>query len=85
MSPSPSRYLHGTTQTQRKRTHSCLEWDSNPPSQCLSGRRIACLRQRGAYDQHKSVFVSRISNEAFLILTVAHCGPRFSLALHFHV
>jgi hypothetical protein len=33
---------HKTTQTQNKRTprHPCLEWDSNPRSQCLSERRL---------------------------------------------
>jgi hypothetical protein len=26
--------------TQNKRKHLCLEWDSNPRSQCLRGRRL---------------------------------------------
>jgi hypothetical protein len=30
---------HRTTQTQNKRRHSYLEWDSNQRSQCSSGRR----------------------------------------------
>jgi hypothetical protein len=29
---------HRTTQTQNKRRHPCLEWDSNPRSQCSSRR-----------------------------------------------
>jgi hypothetical protein len=34
------RYLHITTQTQRKADrHPCLEWDSKSRSHCLSGRR----------------------------------------------
>jgi hypothetical protein len=39
--------------------HPCLEWDSNPRSQCLSGRRQLCLRPRGycyrtpSYTQNK--------------------------------
>jgi hypothetical protein len=28
-----------STYTQNKRRHPCLEWDSNPRSQCSSGRR----------------------------------------------
>jgi hypothetical protein len=38
ISPSQGRYLYRTTQTQNKRKHPCLEWDSNPRSQCSSGR-----------------------------------------------
>jgi hypothetical protein len=30
ISPPQGRYLHRTTQTQKKRRHPCLEWDSNP-------------------------------------------------------
>jgi hypothetical protein len=33
ISPSQGRYLYRTTQTQNKRKHPCLEWDSNPRSQ----------------------------------------------------
>jgi hypothetical protein len=36
ISPSQGRYL---AQTQNKHRHPCLEWDSNPRSQCSSGRR----------------------------------------------
>jgi hypothetical protein len=39
ISPTQSRYLHRTTQTQNKRKHPCLEWDSNPRFQRLSGRK----------------------------------------------
>jgi hypothetical protein len=35
---SPSQG-HCRTQTQNKHRHPCLEWDSNPRSQCSSGRR----------------------------------------------
>jgi hypothetical protein len=31
---------HRTTQTQNKRRRPCLERDSNPRSQCSSGRRL---------------------------------------------
>jgi hypothetical protein len=36
ISTSQGRYL---TQTQNKHRHPCLEWDSNPWTQCSSGRR----------------------------------------------
>jgi hypothetical protein len=36
ISPSQGRYL---TQAQNEHRHPCLEWDSNPGSQCSSGRR----------------------------------------------
>jgi hypothetical protein len=39
ISPTQGRYLHRTTQIQNKRKHPYLEWDSNPRSQRLSGRR----------------------------------------------
>jgi hypothetical protein len=35
---------HRTTQTQNKRIETCLEWDSNPRSQCSSERRQFCDR-----------------------------------------
>jgi hypothetical protein len=33
------RYLHRTSQTRKKLRRQCFEWDSNPRSQCLSGRK----------------------------------------------
>jgi hypothetical protein len=39
ISQSRGHYLHRATQTQRKRIHPCLEWDSNPSSQWSSRRR----------------------------------------------
>jgi hypothetical protein len=41
ISPSQGRYLHTGQHKQNKRTqrHPCLEWDSNPRSQCSSERR----------------------------------------------
>jgi hypothetical protein len=41
MSPSQSRYLHIGYHKHKvnAQRHSLLEWDSNPRSQCLSGRR----------------------------------------------
>jgi hypothetical protein len=41
ISPSQGRYLQKGQHKHNKRTnrHPCLEWDSNPRSQCLSGRR----------------------------------------------
>jgi hypothetical protein len=39
ISPPQGCYLHRTTQTQNKCKHPCLEWDSNPRSQCSSRRR----------------------------------------------
>jgi hypothetical protein len=41
ISPSQGRYLHTEQQKHRinARRHPCLEWDSNPRSQCSSGRR----------------------------------------------
>jgi hypothetical protein len=39
ISPSQGRYLHSGQHKQNKRKHPCLEWDSNPRSQCSSGRR----------------------------------------------
>jgi hypothetical protein len=36
ISPSQGRYL---IQTQNKRRHPCLEWDSNPRYHCSRGRR----------------------------------------------
>jgi hypothetical protein len=37
--PTQGLYLHGTTQHRKfADTHPCLEWDSNPRSQCSSGR-----------------------------------------------
>jgi hypothetical protein len=39
------------TQTQNKHRHPCLEWDSNPRSQCSSGRNGSCLRPRGHCDR----------------------------------
>jgi hypothetical protein len=44
---------HRTTQTQNKHRHPCLEWDSNPRLQCLSGRRSSCLRPYGHCDRLK--------------------------------
>jgi hypothetical protein len=35
ISPSLGRYL---IQTQNEHRHPCVEWDSNPPSQCSNGR-----------------------------------------------
>jgi hypothetical protein len=38
--PSPYLCLQGRTHAPRHTDrHQCLEWDSNPPSQCLGGRR----------------------------------------------
>jgi hypothetical protein len=34
-----ARRKAATYTTQNKRKYQCLEWDSNPRSQCLSGRR----------------------------------------------
>jgi hypothetical protein len=39
ISQTQGRYLHRTTQTQNKRRHPYLEWDSIPRSKCSSGRR----------------------------------------------
>jgi hypothetical protein len=41
ISPSQGRYLHTGHHKHRINTHRhpCLKWDSNPRSQCLSGRR----------------------------------------------
>jgi hypothetical protein len=41
ISPSQSRYLHSEQHKHRinSDTHPCFEWDSNPRSQCSSGRR----------------------------------------------
>jgi hypothetical protein len=39
ISPTEGHYLHRTTQTQNKRKHPCLEWDSNPRSHRSRGRR----------------------------------------------
>jgi hypothetical protein len=42
---------HRTTQIQTKRRHPHLEKDSNPRSQCSSGRRILCLTSRSHCDR----------------------------------
>jgi hypothetical protein len=42
-SPSRGRHLHRTAQTEETRTDPCLEWDSNPWSQCLRGHDIYIL------------------------------------------
>jgi hypothetical protein len=44
---------HRTTQTQNKRIHrhSCLQWDSNPRSQCLIGGRQSMFIPRGHCDR----------------------------------
>jgi hypothetical protein len=34
------------------RRHLCLEWDSNPRSQCSTGRKRFTPRLRGHYDRH---------------------------------
>jgi hypothetical protein len=39
ISPSQGRFLHRITQTQNKRKHPYLEWDSNSRSQCSSEQR----------------------------------------------
>jgi hypothetical protein len=41
ISPSQGRYLHTGQHKHRINayTHPCLNWDSNPRSQCFSGRR----------------------------------------------
>jgi hypothetical protein len=49
---------HTTTQTQNKNTqyrHPCLEWDSNPRSQCGAGEDRSCLRPRGHCDRRASL------------------------------
>jgi hypothetical protein len=46
-SSSQGRYLHGTIQTQKQGRQICLEWDSNPRSQCLSGRQYVMPWKRG--------------------------------------
>jgi hypothetical protein len=38
ISPSQGHYLHRINADR----HQCLEWDSNPQSQCSSGRRQYC-------------------------------------------
>jgi hypothetical protein len=38
-SPTQGRYIHRATQTQNKRKHTWLVWDSNPRIQFSSGRR----------------------------------------------
>jgi hypothetical protein len=42
---SQGRYLHPEQLKHRinAHRHPCLEWDSNSPSQCLSGRSRSCL------------------------------------------
>jgi hypothetical protein len=45
--------IHRTPQPQNKRdTHPCLEWDSNPRFQCSSDEDISCPRPRGHCDRH---------------------------------
>jgi hypothetical protein len=39
ISPTQGLYLHRITKHRKTRTHPCLEWNSNPQSQCSSGRR----------------------------------------------
>jgi hypothetical protein len=41
ISPSQGRYLHAKQHKHRinAHRHPCLEWDSNPRSECSSGRR----------------------------------------------
>jgi hypothetical protein len=55
ISPTQSRYLHRTIQTQNKRRHLWLEWDSNPRSQVRAGEDISCLRPRGHCDRLQSI------------------------------
>jgi hypothetical protein len=58
-SPSQGRCLH-TEQHKHKINaprHPCLEWDSNPRSQCLSGRIRFYLRPRGHYDRRNPTSV----------------------------
>jgi hypothetical protein len=53
ISPSQGRYLHTEQHKHRinAHRHACLKWDSNPRSQCSSGRRRFMLRSRGHCDR----------------------------------
>jgi hypothetical protein len=53
ISPSQCRYLtQENTNRINTHRHPCLEWDSNPRSQWLRGRRyFSCFRPRGHCDQ----------------------------------
>jgi hypothetical protein len=63
---------HRGTQTQNKRTHRhlCLEWDSNPRSQCSSERRYIMLRPRGHCDRQDVVYGLEFKDTGFEIFTV---------------
>jgi hypothetical protein len=39
-------------QTQEKRRHACLEWDSNTRFKCLAGEDVSCLRQDSRCEGH---------------------------------
>jgi hypothetical protein len=53
ISPSQGRYLDTEQHKHRinEHSHPCLEWDSNPRSQCSSERRQFMLRPRGHCDR----------------------------------
>jgi hypothetical protein len=50
ISLSQGRYLHRTTQTQNKRTHPCLKWDSEPTIPVFE-RAKKCYALDSAYDR----------------------------------
>jgi hypothetical protein len=55
--------------------HPCLEWDSNPRPQCLSGHEDNCwLRQRGHCDSAwTDLVLSVIDLQKFVIIRVKSC------------
>jgi hypothetical protein len=63
VSPLQGRYLHTGQHKHRINTHihQCLKWDSNPRSQCLSGRRqFMCetARQNGDTSKLKTLVIT---------------------------
>jgi hypothetical protein len=44
-------FTQNTTNTECTHRHSCVEWDSNPRSQCSSGKDDSCLRLRDHCDR----------------------------------
>jgi hypothetical protein len=67
ISPAQGLYLHRTTQHRKTPTHPCLEWDSDPRSQCSCGRRqyvLQTARQRRIF----LLYLSKDLTKEILIL-----------------
>jgi hypothetical protein len=60
ISPWQGHYLNTEEHKHRinAQRHQCLEWDSNPQSQCLNGRRGFMLRPLGHCDRQLVLYCS---------------------------